>query len=126
MTFFGAFVFALAVLTSCGESAKKENKAGETKTTKEVREKESSAAEATTAGDCGQFVKEYEEFVDNYIDIFKKYTANPTDTDLAKKYTEVATKLGEMQEKAVKCTDKKYLEKIQEINTKIANAATGM
>lgn len=47
-----------------------------------------------------QFLDDYEDWVDDYIKIVKKYSENPTDTSILSNYTEMVTKLTEWQTKA--------------------------
>lgn len=60
----------------------------------------SAAPAGTDDATWKEFLKEYEEFVDNYIIIYKKYQANPTDATLLADYTELMQKLPEWEEKA--------------------------
>ncbi len=46
------------------------------------------------------FLKEYEEWVDEYIAITKKYKANPSDYSVLSEYTELAQKASEWSVKA--------------------------
>lgn len=61
----------------------------------------------TTAATGGwrQFLKNYEEFVDDYISFMKKYQANPTDTTLVADYIDMMTKVSEWSENADEIED---------------------
>lgn len=53
---------------------------------------------STASGGWRQFLKDYEEFVDDYITFMKKYQANPTDTSLMVDYIDMMTKVSEWSE----------------------------
>lgn len=77
--------------------------------------------------DCEKYIKGYERFVDRYIQILKKYKANPTDMSLISDYTEMVSEAEEWSSKAVDCSgDARFAAKIVEIQLKIANAASGL
>jgi len=50
---------------------------------------------ATGTAEWKTFLKEYEEWVDDYVALVKKYKANPTDTSILTDYTNMANKLSE-------------------------------
>ena len=81
---------------------------------------------ASSSQDCDKFIKDYEEFVNSYIAVLKKYKANPTDASIIGEYAQMATKATEMQTGASNCTDAKYATKLMTLSTKIANAAAGL
>lgn len=72
--------------------------------------------------DCDQFIEDYESFADSYIDVLKKYKANPSDASILTEYSEAAQKAMEMQKDASSCTDPAYASKLMEIANKIAKA----
>ncbi len=47
-----------------------------------------------------QFLKDYEEWVDDYIEIVKKYESNPTDTSILSDYTEMVSEMADWSERA--------------------------
>ncbi len=51
-----------------------------------------------------QFLKEYNEWVDDYIVLLKKYKANPTDATILSDYTEMMNDLTEWSARADKIT----------------------
>lgn len=51
-----------------------------------------------------QFLKEYNEWVDDYIVLLKKYNANPTDATILSDYTEMMNDLTEWSARADKIT----------------------
>ena len=59
-------------------------------------------APAKTASDAEwkQFFKEYEEWVDEYIEITKKYKDNPSDMSILSDYTDMMTEMAEWTSKA--------------------------
>ena len=85
-----------------------------------------SSSASESKDDCDKFISDYEEFVKNYIVVFKKYKANPTDPSILTEYTDLASKATEMQAGAKDCTDPKYASKLLKLNTKMASAMSGM
>ncbi len=55
---------------------------------------------ATENSDWRQFLKDYEAWVDKYIDIYKRYQENPTDMNLLNEYMELLTEMTEWSERA--------------------------
>ena len=78
-----------------------------------------------------QFLKEYDEWVDDYIEIVKKYEANPTDTTILTDYTEMASKVADWAERAEKIEQEladteaalEYSAELLKIANKLAEAA---
>ena len=78
------------------------------------------------SSDCDQFLKDYEEFADSYIEILKKYKENPSDADVLADYNEIMEKATEMEKSAGNCTDAKYSSKLAKIINKISKAAQNL
>jgi hypothetical protein len=76
--------------------------------------------------DCDKFIKDYEDFINSYIAVIKKYKANPTDASILTEYTEMAEKAATMETDASNCTDAKYTEKLLKLNAKLTNALAGL
>lgn len=80
-----------------------------------------------------EFLGEYEEWVDDYIQIVKKYSENPTDTSILSDYTEMVTDLSEWQIRADEMEEEleeasptevaEYSAELLKIAAKIAEAA---
>jgi hypothetical protein len=79
--------------------------------------------------DWRQFLKEYEEWADDYVEILKKYGENPSDPTFLSDYLESMEKLAEWSEKADKIeTDladdpkalNEYLEMLMRVMTKLS------
>ena len=51
------------------------------------------------------FLKEYEEFVDEYVVIYKKYKNDPTDMGVLSDYTDMASKATKLSDKAENVKD---------------------
>ncbi|MFZ4401919.1 MAG: DUF6591 domain-containing protein [Bacteroidales bacterium] len=89
----------------------------------------SSNSESATSSnvDCDEYLKGYEKFMNDYIDILKKYKKNPTDASILAKYTTIMSEATEWSTKTADCaSDTKFAEKFSKIQMKIANAASGM
>jgi hypothetical protein len=80
----------------------------------------------SSSSDCDEFIAEYEEFVNSYVVILKKYKANPTDASIISEYTKMAAKAVTMKKDAANCNDPKYVTKLLKLNTKITNALSGI
>lgn len=75
-----------------------------------------------TSVDCDKCISNYEDFINSYIKIMKKYKANPNDASIVNEYSEAAQKAAEMGNKVPLCTDTKYAEKLLELQNKLAKA----
>ncbi len=92
-----------------------------------------SSNETSSNVEWKQFLKEYEEWVDRYIEVLKKYKANPSDMSILSDYTEMMTELTEWSEKADEVQADlenaspqelaEYSKEVARIATKIAEAA---
>jgi len=73
--------------------------------------------------DCKKFLKDYEEFMDDYIKILKKYKANPTDMTIMSDYTMILGKVDNWANYNKECeNDPAFLRKYMEIQMKITTA----
>ena len=117
MKFFGAFLIASILLTSCGndsnsqekqlkdyeksamERMKKYEKMGESDNEiTNSSDEEETESEWSSSNDCEQFCSDYEAFVNDYVSFMKKYKANPSDMSILSEYSEMMKKASEMQE----------------------------
>ena len=57
------------------------------------------SASSETSSDWRQFLQDYEAFMDDYIEILKKYHANPADLSILSDYMSMMTKLTEWSDK---------------------------
>lgn len=86
-----------------------------------VREEKSN----TSGSDCEQFLREYEKFVMDYIDILKKYKKNPTDNTILSDYTRMVSMANDWTAKIQDCqNDPTFASKYLELTQRIANAAS--
>lgn len=93
----------------------------------------STEVSSNDASDDGwrDFLKEYEEWVDKYIAVIKKYKSNPSDMSILTEYTSLVTELAEWTEKADGLSDSivdaedaaEYPAELMRIAAKIADAA---
>ena len=89
-------------------------------------EKESQVEKSSSvsSGDCDEYLKGYEKFMDKYIAILKKYRANPTDASILSDYTSMVTEAQDWATKTADCAaDINFASKFSAIQIKIANAA---
>jgi hypothetical protein len=83
--------------------------------------------ESNSTSDCEEFLKGYEDFMDSYIAILKKYKNNPTDASILSEYTSVLSEASEWSSKTADCAaDAEFAAKFTEIQMKIANAASDL
>lgn len=133
LLFLFAALGAVTIFASCGGEEKEANAepitvsedAASSETTTTTEENTSSDETPTVASskDCDEFIKDYEEYVESYVKVLKKYKANPTDMTIVSEYTEMAQKAAEMQTNAEGCNDAKYTAKLLALSNKIAQAA---
>jgi len=57
------------------------------------------------SGDCDKFLKQYEEFITEYVKVLKKYKNSPTDMSIMADYTRLMTKASEWNEYPDDCGD---------------------
>lgn len=77
--------------------------------------------------DCDQMLKAYEQFMIKYIEIIKKYKANPTDNTILSDYTQILTKNTDWSSKIASCaSNQEYAVKFTEVQLKIANALSAL
>ncbi len=99
-------VAAIFSLTACGnKTTPTKESASNNEAVSVTSDDTSSESNAETAGSSDeaewrQFLKDYEAWVDDYIEIVKKYKANPSDTSILSDYTEMTSKVVEWSEKA--------------------------
>lgn len=86
-----------------------ENNSSETKSTESPKtnapESTATAASNSSTSDWRQFLKDYEEWVDSYVEFMKKYKNNPTDASLLTEYSKFMTDTTEWSKKAQKYQD---------------------
>lgn len=88
---------------------------------------ESASSTTKSSGDCDEFLKGYENFMEQYIDIMKKMQNNPNDNSVMTDYTTMMTEATEWADKTADCAeDAKFAAKLTEIQMKIANAASDL
>ena len=121
ITVFVSISFVSFLMISCSGSSSKEvvpnNK--EEVSSSVVEEKSSDGN-----GDCDKFIKDYEEFVNNYIVVLKKFKENPSDMTIITQYSEMAAKAANMETDAKDCTDPKYITKVSELVTRLSKAVS--
>lgn len=138
-----ALVLSLMLLfsfASCGENEKYDDtKKDETKVETQYNNSyqttdkaEDKTTDKNDASEWKKFIKEYDEWVDDYIAIVKKYKDNPTDFSILADYTEMMSDLAEWSAKADKVSDEledspaaamEYAAELAKIAAKLAKAA---
>jgi hypothetical protein len=79
----------------------------------------------SSGNDCEQFLKEYEKFVMDYIEIIKKYKKYPTDSSILSDYTKMVSEANDWTSKIQDCqNDSTFFQKYTELTQKIATAVS--
>lgn len=79
----------------------------------------------SSGSDCEKYLKEYEKFVMDYIEIIKKYKKNPTDNSILSDYTRMVSEANDWTTKIQDCqNDPTLFQKYTELTQKIATAAS--
>lgn len=80
-----------------------------------------------SGGDCDAFLADYEDFMNKYIEVLKKYKDDPTDTGILADYTSLMSEASTWASKTADCaSDAKFAAKFAAIQSKIAKALSGM
>ena len=83
-------------VTSEKKKNKKKNKKNKKKKAKNNDENKSSSQDV----EWRKFLKEYEDWVDDYVAMMKKYKENPTDMSILSDYTEMVSEMADWTSKA--------------------------
>ena len=128
----------VALLTACADKADTEEagkgktnteEAGKGKTEKKetTKDYDSNISESSSSNtDCDEYLDGYEDFMDKYISVLKKYKADPSDMSIMTEYTALASKAQEWAGKTPDCSDASFIAKFSEIQMRMANSAIGM
>ncbi len=92
-------------------------------TSEEVEDISSYNSSSSKSIECDEFLKGYEDFMDKYIDIQKKYKADPTDRSIMNEYTTILNEASEWARKKPNCTDAEFIAKLSKIQLKILKDA---
>ena len=87
------------------DSSSKDEEAKDVSSKNEASEDNSSKDKTTSDDAWRNFLKEYEEWVDKYIAVIKKYNANPTDLSILTEYTSLMTELADWTAEADDISD---------------------
>ena len=120
-------IFAFLIM-SCGDSKTDSEQATDMmeSTSDEVSEElsESMDEASSSSSDCEQFCDDYEAFVDDYIEVLKKYKANPSDMSILTEYSSMMSKASSMQNVSADCAgDLKAAARMSASAMKMAQAA---
>ena len=85
--------------------------------------KTSEEKSVSSSGNCDEFLKGYEKFMQDYVSLLKRYKAHPNNTELLTDYTSMMTEANEWANKVKDCAgDNKYASKFVAIQMKISQA----
>lgn len=85
-----------------------------------------SQPESTSDDPCDQFLTEYENWTNRYLETIRQYKQNPTDMSLVQKFTDMANETAQWSERAPQCTEQRHLDRIEAITQRLTEAATLM
>lgn len=102
-------VLSYVGISSCIITTKKEDDSDKTKAIEETA--------------CDEFLEEYEELMDQYLEVIEDYFNNPSDEATASKYMELMQKTMEYNNKwedLIDCADdEKYIEEFEAISKQV-------
>ena len=97
------FVFVIS-LAACGDTKSDNNTKVDNSSVISVESKNDETSSSTpnenTESEWKKFIKDYEAWVDEYIELTKKMKNNPTDTSILTEYTDMASKALEWTERS--------------------------
>lgn len=120
-------LMAVLFLISCGGSTQEDAKSEENKQIEATTEQNDDASEKTkVTGEgesCEEFLDDYENYVNELLEVYKKIKENPTDMKSAEKMMEATTKMAKWSEKwdaLHECADnEEYNERMEELQAKV-------
>jgi hypothetical protein len=132
--FFALFALLLA---SCGsnsakpESSSSDNGSSSSSVSKETGDATGDKESTESSSDCDMFLSEYEDFATDYVDMLKKYSADPTNTSMVSEMTQYSQKVQNWSERWKKLgtgcvSDPNFSKKYLEITERFTKAAASM
>lgn len=121
MKFFIPILFLTALLfTSCSNKQSKEES---TKDSDPISEESLENNDLEEAKNCDEFIDQYEEWMDDYVELIEKYMKNPMDAALSEEYMKLAQEgmnwMNQWNSKLLYCASmEKYEKRFEEISDK--------
>ncbi len=117
-------LIAIMGLYACGGGPSADDEdSGTNKRKKEKVRKSDDDKDVKEIANCSQFLDEYEEWVDVYLEFLEDYTKNPMDPNLAQKYAEIGQEASDWYVKWTSlyaCASReKYQKRFEQIAKKI-------
>lgn len=116
-------IFCLSLLfTSCSSNQSTEEKNEKSvDSTAVLSNQPDESGDLEEAKNCDEFIDQYEEWSDDYIELLEKYMKNPMDATLSKKFMEQSEKatfwMNQWNSKLVECaSQEKYQKRFDEIS----------
>ena len=118
------FLFLASVFLFWGCSNKPEKNESTSEDNVRVEEKSGMEGEFKEAKNCDEFIEQYEEWTDNYLEFLERYMKNPMDSKLMNQYVELSQRgadwLMQWNSSLVVCSTKdKYQKRFDEISEKV-------
>ena len=79
-----------------------------------------------SSNSCNNFLNDYEEIVDEYIEMIRKIKDNPMDVTIQAEATEIMEKATKMGSEGADCDDPKFAGKLLKLQQKMATEAAGI
>ena len=126
-------VLVIFTLVGCGGVSKGKSDDIDSELLNTVEETDDVDSKAPDSNDSQwkQFIKKYNAWVDKYIDLMKKYKANPTDVSVLSDYTKMVSEMNEWTEESQKITDQldtdealEFAAELTKIAERLAEVAT--
>ncbi len=131
-------VMLVLALASCGKgttSTESSSSAAAVSSAAESASSEQSTVAGENDKEWQKFIKEYEAWVDEYIELLQKVSSNPTDTSLLTEFTEMSDEVTQWEERATKITSElepsseealEYANELLRIAQKLTDAVSSM
>lgn len=125
-------VLSFAACTGKTNSTSNSLEASSNSNSSEIVSNDNSSVESSSDAEWKQFLKDYEAWVDDYIEILEKYKKNPTDMTILSDYADMMSKTTEWSAKADKIQGelaaspealKEYTQTLSRIIDKLTKAA---
>ncbi len=114
------FILTLFALISCGGKSNNNKTESESTDTETIEQKDKSLL---AKNDCNQFLDDYEKWVNDFLELYKKFKDDPMNAEYTQKMMESSQKMAEWSQKWIKlydCSkDKKYAKRMEELQKKV-------
>lgn len=115
-------IISVFLLWSCGNN--QSTKESDENTDADTEEEVTASGDSNEVKTCDDFLNQYEEWTDEYLEFLEKYKKNPMDSEVMQKYLELSQKGSEWMMQwannpGMCASDEKYQKRFDEITDKI-------